>query len=104
MHLAVYFAPHRRPSDIFLFEVIGNFGQGMIDDRQKIFEVGFGGSDDLPLGPGQSLRLLLTSPEEFERTVKEDWRAIKELREERAQRRFQVLRQDKEGKRLLGLF
>ena len=89
--LAIYYAPRRRPQDIFLFEVIENFGANTIDEGRDLFEVSFGSTDALPLEPGQHLHLVLTGEEEFRTAVKENWRLLAELRRAIKQGKAEVL-------------
>lgn len=79
--LAVYYAPARDQDDIFLFEVLENFGNNQIDPDRNLFEVTYGSSSDLSLAPGQRLHLVMTNPTEFRAALKEGWRLADELRD-----------------------
>jgi hypothetical protein len=89
--LAIYYKPDREPQDIFLFEVIENFGDGAIDSDQELFEVTFGASSGLSLEPGQLLHLVLTNPSEFEKAARANWSLMEELRQAIAAGNFRVL-------------
>lgn len=78
--LAIYYRPEREPQDIFLFEVIENFGGGAIDPDREMFEVTYNSTSGFPLEPGQRLHLLLTNPKEFETAVRDNWPSLQELR------------------------
>ena len=78
--LAVLFEPDRHPGDIFLLEVIDGFGSGMIDQDKKLFEVSYSSTASFPLPSGRHLRLVLTSPQEFEIANQEHWASIEEVR------------------------
>lgn len=37
--LAIYYAPDRDPGDLFLFEIVENFGANTIDEEHELLEV-----------------------------------------------------------------
>ena|ERR1035437_1108752 len=59
--LAIYYASERDPQDLFLFEVIENFGGNGIDDEQELMEVTYASTPDFSLEGNQSLHMVLTS-------------------------------------------
>src|SRR5437588_6967574 len=77
LHLAVYLAPPRRPKrDIYLFELIDDFGGGHIDPQKKLFTFAYGSTPGFPLPEGVSLWMILTNPAELEKAVEEHWKRI----------------------------
>lgn len=78
--MAIYYKPGREPEDIFLFEVIENFGGGAVDPDHQLFEVTYSSTRGFPLEPGQQLHLVLTNPQEYDVAVREHWPIIAELR------------------------
>ncbi len=74
---AVYYDPQRpgREGDVFLFEVISNFGEGVC--TLPLFEIRHQWDD---ADPGTSLCMVLCSPEEFVAAVRADIEQIRELR------------------------
>ena len=92
--LAIYYKPDREPDDIFLFEVIENFGNGAVDSQREMFEVTYNSTSGFPLESGQHLHLLLTNPKEFAIALRENWNAIAELRRSIAANDFRVLYHD----------
>src|SRR5438874_7555383 len=50
LHLAVYLAPPKRAKrDIYLFEVIDDFGGGRTDPEKKLFTFAYGSTPGFPL-------------------------------------------------------
>ena len=41
LHLAISYAPKRDPQDIFLFEVVGGNGSGIVSTEHELFEITF---------------------------------------------------------------
>ncbi len=101
--LALYYAPQRDPDDIFLFEVIKNFGANSIDPDRTLFEVAYGSTSGFPLAPGQHLRLVLTNPDELKAALREEWPLATELRDVLRSGKAMVLLAEEEGQRLLEL-
>jgi len=92
--LAIYYRPEREQPDIFLFEVVENFGAGRIHEDRELFEIVFEGNSGFPLDPGQYLHLVLTSPVEFIAAVDENWKHIEELKKAIEAGQYQVLYED----------
>lgn len=80
LHLAIRFDDPRRPKEIGLFEVIGDFGRGHIDPDRRFLEVTMASPAMAELGPDVELRLVLTSPEELRTANDEGWPALAKLR------------------------
>jgi hypothetical protein len=102
--LALYYAPDRSPEDIFLFEVIENFGGDFDEEEKDLFEVTYGSTSGFPMQAGQQLHLIIASPEELEVAVNQGWPAAKELKNAFLAGKAKVLfeNQDK-GKQILRL-
>ncbi|MCK4659411.1 MAG: hypothetical protein KAV82_07805 [Phycisphaerae bacterium] len=77
--LAVYYAPERDLNDVFLFEVIENFGGNGTDVKHDLFEVTYGSVSAFTLEHDQRLHLVLTNLLEFRVAVQEGWAHIGEL-------------------------
>src|SRR5947207_1117771 len=103
LHLAMTYEPGRDSSDIFLFELAGNFGGNDISPSTQLFEVGFGSSLGLSLEPGQSLLLVLTNPEEFRVALEQHWPTAEEIRDAVRRGDFEVLHSDETGQQALSL-
>jgi hypothetical protein len=100
LHLAVYFSPPNRPKqDIYLFEVIHDFGGGHIDPDKKLFSFGYGSTPGFPLPAGVSLRMVLTNPDELKTAIEENWKRVGELRKARNAKRAIVIYADATGKK-----
>jgi hypothetical protein len=100
LHLAVYYAPPNRPKrDIYLFEVIDDFGGGRIDADKKLFAFAYGSTPGFPLPEGISLRMVLTNPTELGQAIAEDWKRVQELSNAKAAGHATVLHADVMGKK-----
>jgi len=100
LRLAVYFAPPKRPKrDIYLFELIDDFGSGQIDPDRKLFSFAYGSTPAFPLPPGVSLRMILTNPTELETAINEKWKRLDELRDARSNGKAIVIYADAQGKK-----
>lgn len=100
LRLAVYLAPPKRAKrDIYLFEVIDDFGGGRIDSERKLFTFAYGSTPGLPLPEGVRLWMILTNPEELDVAIREDWAGLGELREARRSGKATVLHADAEGRK-----
>ncbi len=78
--MAIYYKPGREAHDIFIFEVIENFGGGAVDEDKEFFEVSYASPSGFPLEQGRKLHLVLTNPEEFTTAVHEKWQLLEELK------------------------
>ncbi len=78
---AIYYKPNRKINDIFVFEVLENFGNGGIDPDREFFEVTYGYASGFPMNKNQELHLVLTNPAEFKRAAKENWAGFGELKQ-----------------------
>jgi hypothetical protein len=79
--LAISYAPLRNPGDVFVFEVIENFGSNSIDPDEELFEIAFDSSADFALPAGHRLRLVLTNPVELRAAIRDHWPMVEELRQ-----------------------
>ena len=101
LHLAVYFGPaNRKRSDIYLFEVIEDFGGGRIDPQKKLFAFAYGSTPGLPLPEGVSLWMVLTNPSELDVAIEQNWAGIGDIRKAKNAGRAIVIHADAKGKRL----
>jgi hypothetical protein len=101
LHLAVYFGPtNRKKSDIYLFEVVEDFGGGRIDPEKKLFTFAYGSTPGLPLPEGVRLWMVLTNPEELDAAIQQNWARVAEIRKAKDSRRAIVLHADAKGKKL----
>src|SRR5438874_6310438 len=81
LHLAVYLAPPKRAKrDIYLFEVIDDFGGGQIDPDKKLFTFAYGSTPGFPLPNSVRLWMILTNPIELETAIDENWKRLDEIR------------------------
>jgi len=101
LHLAVYLAPpHRAKHDVYLFEIIDDFGGGRIDPDKKLFSFSYGSTPGFPLPPGVSLWMIVTNPAELETAIRENWKQIGELKKAQGDGNALVVYADAKGKRL----
>src|SRR5437899_1742748 len=75
LHLAVTYNHERDAQDIFLLEVVSNFGGGEVDPDCQLFEVTFGPTLAFPMSPSEKLHLVLTNPTEFRIALRDNWRS-----------------------------
>ncbi len=78
--LAVRFTPARNKGDLFVFEIVENFGSNSVDPEKTIFEVSYASTPGFQMRDGQYLHLVLTNPVEFKVAADQNWKAIVELR------------------------
>lgn len=103
LHLAIHFQHARHKRDLCLFEVLGNFGGGSIDENKKLFEVAFAAATvGLQLPPGGALRLVLTSPEELREALRGDWASLTPIKKAFSDEAATVVFSDSIGNSLLG--
>jgi len=101
LHLAITYDPGRDREDIFLFEVLGNFGRNEVDPDKEWFEAAFPSASDFPLEKDQWLHLVLTNPAEFKQSLIEEWPSTKELRKAVCNKQYVVLHKDAKGQAML---
>jgi hypothetical protein len=100
LHLAVYLAPPKRPKrDIYLFELIDDFGGGRVDPDKKLFTFAYGSTPALRLPEGASLWMILTNPVELDQAIRESWKRLDEIRSAKEAGNAIVLHADATGKR-----
>jgi hypothetical protein len=99
LHLALLYDPGRDPRDVFLFELLGNFGRNAVGPEPELFEVTFGATEALPLSAGQRLHLVLTNPVELKAALAAGWPSANEVREAVRRGDIEVLFEDDEGRR-----
>jgi hypothetical protein len=102
LHLALLYDPGRETEDVFLFELLGNFGRNEIGEEGELFEVAFGPTDQLPLSAGQHLHLVLSSTREFEFALAQEWKSALEMRDAVRRGDFEILYKNEIGENALG--
>lgn len=100
LHLAVWFHPRGGRRNIYLLEVLQNFGGSSIDENGQLFHIGFGSASGFPLEPGRELRLVLTNPEELREAVASQWKSLMPIRVAKRTGMTRVLFADGIGRRL----
>ena len=103
LHLAIAYQPNRDPQDIFIFELIGNFGGNEVASDAQLFEVTFESTPSFTMEPGQKLHLVLSNPKEFREALDQLWPTAEEIREAVRRGHFEVLHSDKIGLKALEL-
>ena len=103
LHLAIAYDPGRETGDVFLFELLGNFGGNEINDDAKFFEVTFDSSPSFALAKGQKLHLVLTNPPELRVALDQHWPTAEEVRHALRRGDFEVLHSDDVGREALEL-
>jgi hypothetical protein len=100
LHLAVYLAPPKRPKrDIYLFELIDDFGGGHIDPDKQLFTFAYGSTPGLPLPHGVNLWMILTNPTELDQAIRENWKRLDEIRNAKKAGRTTILHDDAMGRK-----
>ena len=89
--LALYYAPVREPTHIFLLEIVENFARGNVDPNRELFEVTFGTASGFRMGVNQRLHLILTNPREAVIAFEQDWPLAQEIKSALHQDRYRVL-------------
>jgi len=73
LHLAVYLAPPKGAKrDVYLFEIIDDFGGGHTDPDKKLFTFAYGSTPGLPLPEGVRLWMILTNPTELALAIRDN--------------------------------
>jgi hypothetical protein len=100
LRLAVYLAPSNRPKrDIYLFEVIDDFGGGRINPDNKLFTFAYGSTPGFPLPEGVSLWMILTNPAELDKAIQENWARVGEIGKARNAGKAIVIYADAKGRK-----
>jgi hypothetical protein len=100
LHLAVYLAPPKRAKrDIYLFEVIDDFGGGQIDPEKKLFTFAYGSTPGFPLPEGVRLWMILANPTELNAAIQGNWPRFVEIRAARHAEKAIVVYADMKGKK-----
>jgi hypothetical protein len=103
LHLALTYLPAARDQQhIFLFEVIGAFGDS-INPERDLFEVTFAASPEFPMGENQQLHLIFTSPQELKTALEEGWSLASEVVNAIHAGNYAVLHKDKVGDEILAV-
>ena len=104
LHLALTYDPGRDSGDVFLLEVLGNFGFDEVSEEKELFEVTFEPTQDLTLEPGRKLHLLLTNTNELRTALEDHWDSAEEVRDAIRKGDFEVLHQDEIGSEVMRWF
>jgi hypothetical protein len=103
LHLAIAYQPARDSQDIFIFELIGNFGGNELASDAQLFEVTFESTPSFTMEPGQKLHLVFSNPKEFRAALDQRWPTAEEIREAVRRGKFEVLHSDEVGRTALEL-
>jgi len=103
LHLAIAYDPGRDEQDVFLFELLSNFGGNDVNPEEELFEASFESSKSFPLGHGQRLHLVLTNPPELRVALESRWKLAEELRDALKRGDYEVLYEDQVGREALEL-
>jgi hypothetical protein len=103
LHLAIAYQPIRDPQDIFIFELIGNFGGNEVASDAELFEVTFDSGPSFTMQPGQKLHLVFSNPKEFRAALDQRWPKAEEIRDAVRRGNFEVLHSDEIGRKALEL-
>jgi hypothetical protein len=103
LHLALAYQPNppRDQQDIYLFEVIGGWGENNPD--KDLFETTFEPNGLLQTGFNQRLHMILTTPVEFKAAMVENWKTAEEIVNAVRCDDYQVLHADAVGGKILEL-
>ena len=79
LHLAIAYqpGPSRDQQDIYLFEVVGGWGDSNPD--KELFETTFEPNGRFETGFSQRLHMILTTPAEFKTAMEENWKTAEEI-------------------------
>jgi hypothetical protein len=103
LRLAIAYLPaNREPRHIFVLEVIHAFGESLNPERD-LFEVTYEATPGFPMGPDEQLHLILTNPRELKTALRESWPQSVELVEAIRAGDYEVLFEDRIGKRTLAM-
>lgn len=104
LHLALLYDPGRDTEDVFLFELLSNYGRDEVGEDGDLWEVTFASSGSLPLSTGQNFHLVLTNPRELEFALNAGWPTAVELRDAIRRGDFEVVYEDELGRKAIGWF
>ena len=99
--LTVFYKSSRYPQDLSVIEVVENFGLNAISPERELFEVTYGPASEFPLEQDQSLRLVLTNPEEFSIAIRDKWPQAEDFREAYKFMQYELLHDTTKGRALL---
>jgi hypothetical protein len=89
--LAMYYDAGDEPSEIYLLEVIDNFGSNSINADRELFEVTFPSENGTNGERGKTWHLVLTNPHEFDTALRENWKHAEKIRRAVGSGRYEVL-------------
>ena len=102
LHLAMYFENPENPKDLYLLEVLENFGQNRVSDEEEIMRVSFPASADFPIDAEKRLSLILTNLPELRVALVDDWDSFRDVRGLIENSRYKVVFSDPVGEKILG--
>ncbi len=89
--LAMQYDAGAEPDEIYLLEVIDNFGANGISSDRELFEVTFPKASGPDGGPDQTWHLVLTNPLEFDVALREGWEQADKIRRAVGSGRYEVV-------------
>jgi hypothetical protein len=88
--LAMYY-DGEDPGDVYLLEVIENFGSNGINPDRELFELTYWAPNGKSGGVGQTWHLVLTNPPEFEMALRQNWKHVERIRSAVKAGRYDVI-------------
>jgi len=103
LHLAMAYqpGPPRDQQDIYLFEVVGGWGESNPD--KELFETTFEPNGRLQTGFNQRLHMVFTTTAEFKTAMEENWKTAVEIVNAVRCDDYQVLHSDARGQEIIEL-
>ncbi len=92
--LAMYYDAGDDPKDIYLLEVLDNFGANGINPDRELFELTYWAPNRLEPDSGRSWHLILTNPKEFDTALRENWKHAAAIRRAVESGRYEVIYMD----------
>ena len=100
--LAVYYDPRdSQPDDVWLLEVLNNFGRNEVSLYKELYETGYTLKSGFPLPPNGILHLILTNPVELRQALHEHWPSVQPFVEAVQSNRFMQVFCDVTGSELI---
>jgi hypothetical protein len=78
--LAMYYDAGDDPKEIYLLEVLDNFGANGVSPDRELFELTYWAPNRHEPDAGRSWHLILTNPKEFETALRENWPQAEDIR------------------------
>jgi len=103
LHLAIAYKPTESNGNVYLFEVIENFGSDYVEPDEELFEVTFGSTPVFPMGGVTELHLTMTNPIEAKVALREQWPSMLKIKDAVTAERFEKLHATPIGEEILGM-